>query len=160
MSRMRQSIMSAALVFLTLHTFSTFDLPPSCAHKPRFSRQHRRRMAQDSDSHQPVPAHGSHLACEGMAGLLGMPQELLRMVAADPVLTNRDRKLARLACRVLDGAMTPVVFRRAFISRLRADRDTFLSIAATPHLAACVEEVVWLELGEFMQREFLVNAGL
>ncbi|KAI7775540.1 hypothetical protein LA080_006733 [Diaporthe eres] len=104
-------------------------------------------MAQDSDSHQPVPAHGSHLPWEGMAGLLGMPQELLRMVAADPVLTNRDRKLARLACRVLDGAMTPVVFRRAFISRLRADRDSFLSIAATPHLAACVEEVVWLELG-------------
>lgn len=117
-------------------------------------------MAQDRDSHQPVlPAHGSRLPCEGKAGLLGMPQELLRMVAADPVLTNRDRKQARLACRVLDGAMTPIVFRRIFISRLRADRDTFLSIAASPHLAACVEEVVWLELGESPERAFHVNSG-
>lgn len=70
------------------------------------------------------------------------------MVAADEVLTNSDRKQARLACRVLEAAMRPVVFRRAFISRLRADRDAFLSVAGTPHLAACVEEVVWFELGE------------
>lgn len=74
------------------------------------------------------------------------------MVAADPVLTNRDRKQARLACRVLDGTMTPVVFRRAFISRLRVDRDAFLGVAASPHLAACVEEVVWLELGELLDK--------
>lgn len=109
-------------------------------------------MAQDTDPHQPVPAHGSRLLSEGKAGLLKMPQELLRMVAADPVLTNRDRKQARLACRVLDGAMTPIVFKRVFISRLRVDRDAFLSVAAAPHLAACVEEVVWLELGEFLNK--------
>lgn len=74
------------------------------------------------------------------------------MVAADPVLTNRDRKQARLACRVLDGAMTPVVFKRVFISRLRVDCDAFLSVAASPHLAACVEEVIWLELGELLDK--------
>lgn len=108
-------------------------------------------MAQDTDSRQPVPAHGSRLPREGKAGLLGMPQELLRMVAADPVLTNRDRKQARVACRVLEGAMTPVVFKRVVISRLRVDRDAFLGVAASPHLAACVEEVVWLELGEFVE---------
>lgn len=71
------------------------------------------------------------------------------MVAADPDLTNHDRKQARLACRVLEAAMRPSIFRRAIISRLRADRDAFLSVAAAPHLAACVEEVVWMELGEF-----------
>lgn len=83
-----------------------------------------------------------------------MPQELLRMVAADPDLTNYDRKQARLVCRALEAAMRPSVFRRACISRLRADRDAFLSVAAVPHLAACVEEVVWLELGMFQGTEF------
>lgn len=83
-----------------------------------------------------------------------MPQELLRMVAADPDLANHDRKQARLACRALEAAMRPSIFSKAFISRLWADRDAFLNVAAAPHLAACVEEVVWLELGEFRGQTF------
>lgn len=105
-------------------------------------------MNQDTDARQPAPAHGTDLPRGGKASLVQLPQELLGVVANDPVLTNHDRKQARLACRFLEDAMRPFVFRRAFISRLRADRDAFLSVAAAPHLAACVEEVVWFELGE------------
>lgn len=114
-------------------------------------------MDQDTDSPQPAPGHDTHLPCGRKACLVEMPQELLRMVAADPDLTNHDRKQARLACRALEAAMRPSIFRRAIISRLRADRDAFLSIAAAPHLAACVEEVVWLELGEFPGTKLLLN---
>lgn len=110
-------------------------------------------MAQETDSRQAVLAYRAHPPCEEASILVRMPQELLRMVAADPVLTNSDRKQARLACRFLDGVMRPYVFRRAFVSRLKADRDAFLSVAGAPHLAACVEEVVWFELGEFLQRK-------
>lgn len=110
-------------------------------------------MALTTDARQPARAHGTDLPCGGKASLVGMPKELLHIVANDPVLTNHDRKQVRLACRVLEDAMRPFVFRRAFISRLRADRDAFVSVAAAPHLAACVEEVVWFELGEFSEGE-------
>lgn len=83
-----------------------------------------------------------------------MPQELLGIIATDPALTNRDRKQVRLACRDLEAAITPFVFKRIVVSKLRADRDAFLSVAADPRLAACVEEVVWLELGEFPGERF------
>lgn len=109
-------------------------------------------MAQDMDCSQAPPADG------GAFPLLGLPEELLRIVAADPVLTNRDRKQARLACRALEGAMTPVVFRRLVISRLMADFHTFKMVVTTPHLASCVEEVVWSELGE--SAGFLLIAGV
>lgn len=114
-------------------------------------------MAQDTDSCQTAPAHDTHQPCGRKGCLVEMPHELLRMVAGDPDLANHDRKQARLACRVLEAAMRPSIFRRAIISRLRADRDAFLSIAAAPHLAACVEEVVWLELGEFQGTKFSLN---
>ncbi|KAK2609585.1 hypothetical protein N8I77_003081 [Diaporthe amygdali] len=99
-------------------------------------------MAQDAGTGQPVPAPGT-----ASSTLAILPPELLSIIAADPSLTNRDRKQARLTCRLLETAMTPFIFRRAFISRITADRDGFLSLAASPRLAAYVEEVVWYELG-------------
>lgn len=82
-----------------------------------------------------------------MATLTDLPFEMLSITAADSGLTNRDRKQARLACRQLADAMTPVIFRRAYISRIKNDRDAFLSLAASPHLAAHVKEIIWFELG-------------
>ncbi|POS78191.1 hypothetical protein DHEL01_v203407 [Diaporthe helianthi] len=88
-----------------------------------------------------------------MAIITDLPFEMLNITAADPGLTNRDRKNARLACRKLAAAMTPFTFRRAYISRIKADRDAFLSLAASPHLAAYVEEIIWFEL-EIDERSF------
>lgn len=89
----------------------------------------------------------SSITLSRMAKLLDLPFEMLSITAADLGLTNRARKQARLACRKLADIMTPVIFRRAYISRIRADRDAFMSLAATPYLAAHVEEIIWFELG-------------
>ena len=84
-----------------------------------------------------------------MATFSDLPPELLSIIAADAGLANRDRKQARLACRRLEAAMTPFIFKHAYISRLKTDRDAFLSLAATPRLAAHVEEVIWFEIGGY-----------
>ncbi|KAH8753529.1 hypothetical protein F5883DRAFT_719420 [Diaporthe sp. PMI_573] len=81
-----------------------------------------------------------------MATFDDLPFELLSIIAADSGLANRDRKQARLACGRLAAATTPFIFRRAYISWIKTDRDSFLALAATPHLAAHVEEVVWFEM--------------
>jgi hypothetical protein len=82
-----------------------------------------------------------------MATFDDLPFELLSIIAADSGLANRDRKQARLACGRLAAATTPFIFRRAYISWIKTDRDSFLALVATPHLAAHVEEVVWFEMG-------------
>lgn len=120
--------------------------PPTAAHA---SRTKISSMAHNADTSQPVPAPDiATQTNRGRVNLAILPPELLSIIAADPSLTNRDRKQARLTCRLLETAMTPFIFRRAFISRITADRDGFLSLAASPRLAAYVEEVVWYELGK------------
>lgn len=85
--------------------------------------------------------------------IIGLPPELLVFeILSDPSLTNQDRKNVRLTCRSLEPSATAVVFQRIFISRLKADRDAFLRVATTPHLAANVREVVWYELGQLPLR--------
>lgn len=84
-----------------------------------------------------------------MATFGDLPAEMLSIIAAAPNLTNHDRKQARLANSSLAAAMTPFIFRRAYISWIKADRDAFMSLAVTPHLAAHVEEVIWFELGGY-----------
>lgn len=83
-----------------------------------------------------------------MATLVKLPAELLSIIAADPDLTNHDRKQARLVCHPkLSAAMTPLIFRRAYISWIKTDRDAFLSLASKPCLRAHVEEVTWFQPG-------------
>lgn len=82
-----------------------------------------------------------------MATFHDLPTELLSIIAADPDLTNHDRKQARLVCSRLADAITPFTFRRAYVSWIKSDRDAFLSLANTPHLAAHVEEVIWFQPG-------------
>jgi hypothetical protein len=88
-----------------------------------------------------------------MVTLNDLPFELLSLAAAAPSLTNHDRKQARLACRKLADVMTPLIFRRAYISWIQADQDAFFSLAAAPSLAVHVEEVVWFEAGGLSVQE-------
>lgn len=82
-----------------------------------------------------------------MATFDDLAAELLSIIAADPDLTNHDRKQARLVCPKLSDAMTPFIFRRAYISWIKTDRDAFLSLASKPDLAKHVEEVTWFQPG-------------
>ncbi|KAK4195278.1 hypothetical protein QBC40DRAFT_316642 [Triangularia verruculosa] len=89
-------------------------------------------------------------------GITSLPFELLLSIIWNDRLEEDDVKAARLTCHVLAPAAASRLFFRIYISKLIADRDTFLAICNSPHLAQHVREVEWLEishaLGDFTNR--------
>jgi hypothetical protein len=75
-----------------------------------------------------------------------MPFDILRLIVWSEELSQDDVSALRLTCRALSNAATTRLFYRIAISKLNTDRDAFLSICHSPHLAEHVHEVVWLEL--------------
>jgi len=85
--------------------------------------------------------------------ITSLPFELLSAIVWDEQLTEEDLQALRLSCRTLAPAAASRLFSRIYVSKLVADRDAFLAICNTPHLAQHVREVEWLEishtLGDF-----------
>jgi len=81
-----------------------------------------------------------------MAALAEFPQEVLDTILSSPDLSHHDRANIRLVNRFFHRAVSPHVFRRIHISCLKTDRDAFLAIANSPHLAPLVKELVWDEV--------------
>ncbi|KAL2256093.1 hypothetical protein VTK26DRAFT_2196 [Humicola hyalothermophila] len=79
-------------------------------------------------------------------GLQTLPLELISSIVWDERLDLDDLKALRLTCRVLSTAVPDRLFYRIGISKLVQDRDAFLSICNSPHLAIHVRELEWLEL--------------
>ncbi len=75
-----------------------------------------------------------------------LPFEILRMVVWDEDLSQDDVQAVRLTCRALSGVAATRLFYRISISKLNTDREAFLAICRSPHLALHVHHVEWLEI--------------
>jgi hypothetical protein len=78
------------------------------------------------------------------AGLTLLPLKMLTLIISDGELTVSDFCALRLACHALNRAR---LYRRIHVPKLIADRDSFLAICASSHLAVHVRELPWLENG-------------
>jgi hypothetical protein len=72
------------------------------------------------------------------AGLTLLPLEMLTLIISDGALTVSDFCALRLTCRALNRATTARLYHRIHVSKLIADRDSFLAICASPHLVVYV----------------------
>ncbi|KAM0326734.1 hypothetical protein ACHAQA_006607 [Verticillium albo-atrum] len=80
------------------------------------------------------------------ASLVSLPAELVDQILIH--LPTEDVASLRLTSRHLLPIATSTLFRTIHISPLYRDRHTFLRIAACPHLALAVRNVVWYELAD------------
>ena len=101
-------------------------------HSTKNMEQDTDRMEQDSDT--------------TAASLATMPFDILHIVLWDEELAHDDLMALRLTCRALAAVASIRLFYRIGISKLKADRDAFLAICHTPHLAIHVRQVEWLEI--------------
>ncbi len=82
----------------------------------------------------------------GDSGLASLPFDVARMIVWDEQLSLGDVAALRLTCRSFTTAATTRLFYCIAISKLNKDRDAFLAICHSPHLAQHVHEVEWLEV--------------
>ncbi|KAM0273972.1 hypothetical protein ACHAQH_008064 [Verticillium albo-atrum] len=80
------------------------------------------------------------------ASMASLPDELLDLILSH--LLADDLRSLRLSARRFLPAATALLFRTIYISPLHRDRDTFLRIAATTHLASVIRHVVWYEFSQ------------
>ncbi|KAG8409429.1 hypothetical protein J3459_017532 [Metarhizium acridum] len=79
-----------------------------------------------------------------------LPAEILDLIILQPFLCGEDIKSIRLVSRRITSSATRCLFQQVHISALHRDREVFLSIAQSPHLACHVQTLVWDELtGKF-----------
>lgn len=89
-----------------------------------------------------------------------LPAEILDLILLQPSLCGEDIKSIRLASKRIESSATRRLFRKVHISALHRDREAFLNIAQSPHLARHVQTLVWDELtGNFrlLQTSFHVE---
>ncbi|CAG9957014.1 unnamed protein product [Clonostachys rosea f. rosea IK726] len=75
-----------------------------------------------------------------------LPQEILRRIVEHEDLETQDRKAISLTCSTLRSHALPSLFRCITISQLWQDRENFLHICHTPHLAPHVRDIEWQEI--------------
>ena len=75
-----------------------------------------------------------------------LPFEIWRMVVWDRRLSQHDIQALRPTCRALDTVAATRLFYSISISKLNTDREAFLAICRSPHLALHVHQVEWLEI--------------
>src|SRR4051812_36687153 len=90
------------------------------------------RVGLDLEAPQPNPA--------------SLPFDILRIIVWHEQLDTDDVAALRLTCRAFVEVASTRLFYRVGISKLNKDRDAFLNICNSPHLALHVHEVEWLEL--------------
>ena len=79
-------------------------------------------------------------------GLADLPFDILWMIVWNERLSQTRVAALRLACRALAAVATIRLFYRIAVSKLNTDREAFLAICHSPHLAWHVHEVEWLEI--------------
>ncbi|KAK0620731.1 hypothetical protein B0T14DRAFT_567463 [Immersiella caudata] len=79
-------------------------------------------------------------------GIMSLPVELLLSIVWSNRLDQDDVGALRATCRAFAPAAASRLFFRIYISKLIADRDDFIAICNSPHLAHHVREVEWLEI--------------
>ncbi|KAI1442829.1 hypothetical protein F5Y02DRAFT_420597 [Annulohypoxylon stygium] len=84
-----------------------------------------------------------------------LPAELFRIIFSEINVTHDDLKSLRLVSKSWTDHATDLLFHRICLSRLKKDRDSFLNIAARPHLAKCVRVLVWYELANDIPHWYL-----
>ncbi|KAI1205840.1 uncharacterized protein F4807DRAFT_470612 [Annulohypoxylon truncatum] len=75
-----------------------------------------------------------------------LPWELITRIVSDPQFSRQDLKNFRLICPSFEQPVSSILFQRVKLSRLAKDREAFEAIAASPHLAKHVRQIVWQEL--------------
>ncbi len=110
-------------------------------------------MADDNANNPPDDdMAGSTLAPPSLANLPDLPTlpnlpfEILRMVVWHERLSQDDVQALRLTARAFNTVAATRLFYRIHISKLNTDREAFLAICHSPHLAPHVHEVEWLEI--------------
>ena len=91
----------------------------------------------------PAPAQANIASHSTLASL---PFDILRAIVWSERLDRNDVEHLRLTCRSLSGVAVTHLFYRISISKLNTDRDSFLCICRSPHLASHVRELEWLEI--------------
>ncbi|KAH9883802.1 hypothetical protein F4778DRAFT_617503 [Xylariomycetidae sp. FL2044] len=81
-----------------------------------------------------------------LATIGDLPFELLVQIASNETLTAADRKAFRLICRACNSPGAAPLYYRVVLSRLREDLDVLENIAARPHIAQHVHQLIWHEL--------------
>ncbi|CAH0054368.1 unnamed protein product [Clonostachys solani] len=81
--------------------------------------------------------------------ITSLPEILLRIVFEDDALDQEDIAALRLTCHAFVHAANSILFRRISISQLYHDRDRFITICNSPHLAQHVYEIEWQEISWF-----------
>ncbi|VUC26250.1 unnamed protein product [Clonostachys rosea] len=81
--------------------------------------------------------------------ITSVPETVLRSVFDDDALSHEDIIALRLTCRAFVRAANSILFRRIYISQLYHDRDIFVAICNSPHLAEHVYEIEWQEVSWF-----------
>lgn len=80
--------------------------------------------------------------------LLDLPREIFVRILEDNSLTMDDYKTLRCTAKIFHTVFTPEIFRRLPLSKTWKDWNRFYEIASRPHLAECVQELIWYELIE------------
>lgn len=76
-----------------------------------------------------------------------LPQEIVDQIA-ETRLSHDDWKSLRLTSHFFNRSMIRLLFRRVYLSKTKLDRESFISISRSPHLATAARELVWYELAE------------
>jgi hypothetical protein len=101
----------------------------------------------DTDTNKKVGhlQHG-YMPAPARPSLSSMPLDVLRIIVWDQQLSESDVAALRLSGPEFAYIAATRLFYRIIISNLKRDRDSFLTICQSPHLAQHVHEVEWLEL--------------
>lgn len=75
-----------------------------------------------------------------------LPAEIVEAILSQPSLCSEDVRSIRLVSKAFADICTWYLFRQVHISALHQDRETFLHVAQSPHLACHVQTLVWEEL--------------
>lgn len=99
--------------------------------------------------HADIPPSGDAASWPLAPRIVSLSEDLLINIIRDDCISRGDVISLRLTCIALSRAATAVLFHRIRISQLWRDRDAFLSICHSPHLAQHVREVEWQEVSWF-----------
>ncbi|GAB1315228.1 hypothetical protein MFIFM68171_05438 [Madurella fahalii] len=80
------------------------------------------------------------------AAITSLPFDILTLILWDDALEPCDVKAMRLTCHSFSQLAATRLFYRIGISKLNTDRESFLSICDSPHLASHVRQLEWQEI--------------
>ncbi|KAF3347879.1 hypothetical protein EV126DRAFT_70810 [Verticillium dahliae] len=121
-------------------------LHPNCLSAQRGANPGKEAMHPVNETLADVAIENIIFEMTRQGPVLSLPDEVLDLILVD--LPSEDLASLRLVARRFVPTTTALLFATIYISSLHRDRDNFLRIAATTHLAAVVRHVVWYELAQ------------